>query len=68
MAGSRSPPTRVPCLTSYIKILHKKTKVSSMDTSKETIERLFTEQMMMVTRETNRKLRSFDRQFSVGAV
>ena len=39
-----------------------------MDTSKETIERLFTEQMMRVTQETNRKLRSFDRQFSVGVV
>ncbi len=38
-----------------------------MDTSKETIEKLFTEQMMMVTRETNRKLRSFERQFTLGA-
>ena len=37
------------------------------DTSKETIERLFMEQMLMVTRESNRKLRSFERQFTLGA-
>lgn len=42
-------------------------ETQTLDTSKETIERLFNEQMMFLTREANRKLRSFERQFTLGA-
>jgi len=37
-----------------------------MDLSKETIERIFMEQMLTVTRDSNKKLRSFERQFTFG--
>ncbi len=42
-------------------------EVNTMDLSNKTIEQLFMQQMIRVTKEANRKLRSIDRQFSVGA-
>jgi len=43
-----------------------KQEVNTMDLRPKTIEQLFQKQMMAVTRESLKKLRSFDAQFSTG--
>lgn len=37
-----------------------------VDLSNKTIESLFQQQMIMLTRDANRRLRSFERQFTQG--
>ncbi len=37
-----------------------------MDTSHATIEQIFQERMLALTRDATRKLRSFERQFTLG--
>jgi hypothetical protein len=39
----------------------------NMDTSHETIEQIFQERMIELTRDASRRLRSFERQFTIGA-
>jgi hypothetical protein len=38
-----------------------------MDISHTTIEQIFQERMQALTKDASRKMRSFDRQFAVGA-